>query len=78
MQRKYDELKLEVEGLETDLNALQVTIEARTREWGRAVGGGSDLEVTWTPYGDTSDNGDGTFRLSGNPGAINDFIRSDA
>jgi hypothetical protein len=31
----------------------------------------------WSTFGDTEDNGDGSFRLNGNPGAVNDFVRTD-
>jgi hypothetical protein len=32
----------------------------------------------WTTFGDTTNNGDGSFRLNGNPGAVNDFVRTES
>jgi hypothetical protein len=33
-------------------------------------------EVEWNMYGDTYDLGNGNYSLNGNPGSINDFIRT--
>lgn len=34
-------------------------------------------DAAWTGYGDVSDNGDGSWRLNGNPGSVGDFVRTD-
>jgi hypothetical protein len=34
-------------------------------------------ESSWVTYGDTSANDDGSYRLNGNPGAVNDFVRTE-
>jgi hypothetical protein len=35
------------------------------------------LSNGWSIFGDTSNNRDGSYRLNGNPGAVNDFVRTD-
>jgi hypothetical protein len=32
---------------------------------------------SWLPFGDTDINEDGTIRLNGNPGSVNDFVRTE-
>jgi hypothetical protein len=32
--------------------------------------------VGWVTYGDTTAHSDGSYRLNGNPGSVNDFVRS--
>jgi hypothetical protein len=35
-----------------------------------------EAEDSWTPCNDVHNNGDGSWSLSGNPGAITDFVKS--
>lgn len=36
----------------------------------------TENESDWESFGDSSDNHDGSYRLNGNPGSVNDFVRS--